>query len=166
MLRENTLALRRQLSSNFSQRPGSLDRATLHVCVRPTADTMFESSRNDQQLPPVCWCLRLFACVAVFALLLGTLWLFSGSIHVHSFLFLNLSFRLPLFMEIDRRTSASIPFSQRCIATVIFGISFSASVFGETNLGDQSLSKECSESIDKNESVDLPKIRFKHQTLF
>ena len=57
------------------------------------------------------------------------------------FLFLNLFFsRLPLFMEIDeidRRTSASIPFSQRCIATVLFGSSFRAGVFGETNLGDQ-----------------------------
>ena len=56
------------------------------------------------------------------------------------FLFLNLFFRLPLFMEIDRRTSASIPFSQRCTATVLFGISFRASVFGETNLRDQSFS--------------------------
>ena len=57
------------------------------------------------------------------------------------FLFLKLFFRLPLFMEIDeidRRTSASLPFSQRCTETVLFGSSFRAGVFGETNLGDQS----------------------------
>ena len=125
MLRENTLALRRQLSSNFSQRPGSLDRATLHVCVRPTADTMFESSRNDQQsyLPFVG--AFVFSPVSQFSL---CFWVPSGSFLVPFtftlFLFLNLFFRLPfhgdrptnnasiLFLkDVQRQSSFLVPFT-------------------------------------------------------
>ena len=40
--------------------------------------------------------------------------------------------------SIDEQVPVSL-FSQRCIATVLFGSSFRAGVFGETNLGDQGL---------------------------
>ena len=39
--------------------------------------------------------------------------------------------------SIDEQTMPVSLFSQRCIATVLFGSSFRAGVFGETNLGDQ-----------------------------
>ena len=148
MLRENTLALRRQLSSNFSQRPGSLDRATLHVCVRPTADTMFESSRNYQPLPPVCWCLRLFACVAVFALLLGTLWLLFWFPSRSLFSVFEPFFRLPfhgdrptnnasiLFLkDVQRQSSFLVPFTFTLFP--VFEAFFSGCLFSWRSIDEQ-----------------------------
>ena len=60
--------------------------------------------------------------------------------------------------SIDEQTMPVSLFSQRCIATVLFGSSFRAGVFGETNLGDQGFSLECLTCFSEDVQFDLQKM--------